>query len=457
MTTSNASPPGADDPSVPRIGVERLGQQWVRGALPGAAEWWSRAAEKSRRIDGEAYDAEPALVRAYLEGRTWRWSGKRVVFVCDIHADADAWFTSLVSSGSVEKLGEADDDFRLTEAGQHTEFILGGDCFDKGPDNLRLLRAIGSLKRAGGEVTILAGNHDLRTIVGLSYMGRKEPRYAHLFVRMGKKSIPLFREVWRDYLDGEVREADYPSNAELETMLMPDETWYGDFLEEMTGRIPQPKLLKELVRIREKISELKAKCIELQLPLWKVYAAALKARELFGPHGEFGWFFSEMQLARRHGVCLFIHAGLGDATAAILRRSGVEGLNEEFQRLVGTDLFDLYHGPIGNTFRTKYRDIDFPLTGAGVADIHGAGVHAIVHGHRNIHHGQRLVMRCGILNFECDASVDINTRRLEGMEGFGGAATVFEPDGRVWATSTDHPTIKVFDPSRHTEVEIAAE
>ena len=441
----------------PAWSVSFRGTRWVSSGLPEQAEWWSKVAETSRFIDGIPYDAEPDEVRGYLAGETWRWSGARVVFLCDIHADTDAWFTSLVASGSIEKTGPGDQDYTLTDLGQASQFVIGGDCFDKGPDNLRLLGAIGDLRRRGAEVRVLAGNHDLRTVVGLNYIGRKEPRFAHLFVRMGKKSIPLFQEIWGSYLDGVAKESDYPPEDELERLLMPDESWYSAFPAEVEGRIPKQKLHKELVRIREKVVELKAKCIELKMPLLQVYAAALKGRELFAEGGEFGWFFGEMTLALRHGSCLFVHAGLGDEAANILARDGTRGLNEAFARLLDTDLFELYHGPIGNTFRTKYRDIDFPLTDAGVADIHRAGIRAIVHGHRNIHHGQRIVMRRGILNFECDASVDLNTRRLEGMRGAGGAVTVFEPDGQVWAASTDHPTIKVFDPSRHTAVEIVAD
>jgi hypothetical protein len=52
-----------------------------------------------------------------------------------------------------------------------------------------------------------------------------------------------------------------------------------------------------------------------------------------------------------------------------------------------------------------------------------------------------------MLNFECDASVDCNTRELEGLDGWGGAATVFEPKGRIFAISTDYPYVKVFDAS----------
>lgn len=450
MMDGEGADANAQEGEAPRLGLVQHGAAWVKGTLPAETEWWSKVAATSQRFEGAPYDAEPESVRRYLAGEPWLWSGKRVVFLCDIHADTDAWFTSLVASGTVEKIGEGDDDFVLLDAGKSAEFIVGGDCFDKGPNNLRLLRAIGALRAKGATVRLLAGNHDLRTLVGLQYLGRKEPRFAHLFVRMGKKSVPLFQEIWSMYLEGRVRQSDYPSDDELAKLLLPDESWYSEFPVAVGDQIPRKKLLKELVRIREKVMEMTAKSREVGMPLWQIYAAALKGREIFAPHGEFGWFFSTMTLAVRHGGCLFVHAGLADGSARLLKDEGVAGLNGAFRRLLEQDLFELYHGPLGNTFRTKYRDIDFPLTEEGVENIHAAGVRAIVHGHRNIHYGQRLVMRRGILNFECDASVDINTRQVEGMTGFGGAVTVFEPDGRVWASSTDHPLVKVFDPSRHT-------
>ncbi|HTV17022.1 MAG TPA: hypothetical protein VMG12_00085, partial [Polyangiaceae bacterium] len=137
-----------------------------------------------------------------------------------------------------------------------------------------------------------------------------------------------------------------------------------------------------------------------------------------------------------------------DAVARVLKSGGVDALNAWYKRLVDADLFELYHGPLGNTFRTKYRDIDFPLTGEGISNLHGAGIYAIVHGHKNLLRGQRLSLRQGVLNFQCDASVDRNTRRIEGLSGPGAAAVMFDPEGRIRAISTDYPFIKDFDPAR---------
>jgi amphi-Trp domain-containing protein len=266
---------------------------------------------------------------------------------------------------------------------------------------------------------------------------------------MGKKAMPLFREI-RDAArragesDGELLPDD-----EVRRRLFPSDDWYREF-EVSAGRlIPPLKLEKEVRRIREKSQELEGTCRALGLGLGELYASVERARRMFlDPDGDFAWYFERMTLARREGSFLFVHAGVDDTVARLLSRQGVDALNAWYRQLFDDDLFELYHGPVGNAFRTKYRNIDYALTERGVSDLHGAGIYAIVHGHRNILHGQRLTLRAGVLNFECDASVDRNTRTLEGLAGPGGAVVAFLPSGRVRAISTDYPFIKDFDPAR---------
>lgn len=439
--------------SEPRVSplLDYRGVDWLHAHLPVEVEAWP-IAKKSRSGDvlDREYDIGLPELRAYTQGRPWVWPERTVYFFCDQHADTEAFLASLVASGGLEKTGPEDGDFELTPAGRAATFVIGGDCFDKGPANLRLLRTIRSLIDAGADVEILAGNHDLRTLVGLSYIGRPEPRFAHLFVRMGQKTIPLFKEIWEQYLAGTAAaEASTTSDAELRSLLFPDDAWYEEFPRVADGLIPPKKLEKEVRRIREKVAEFDERCQRLGMTLAQVHAAAMKAQELLmHPDGEFRWFFDRMNLARRFGSFLFLHAGLDDVAAGVLAERGVEGLNAWFHETFEADLFELYHGSVGNCFRTKYREIDYPLTAAGVADVHRAGVYAIVHGHRNILRGQRLVLREGILNFECDCSVDINTRHIEDLRGRGAAVTVFRTDGRILGISTDHPRVKLFDPAR---------
>jgi hypothetical protein len=423
-------------------------------ALPTRAQAWplsSTTPDAAPSLDPEEASLED--VQRYAADKLWVLPSRRLLFFCDIHADTDAFLLSLEASGGVQRTGPGDRELVLTARGRRSIFIIGGDCFDKGPHNLRLLSCLQHLIELGAELNILAGNHDLRTYLGLYYAGRRETKLQHLFVRMGKKTMPLFREIWDAKLragdaDGELLDA-----AEVRRRLFPAESWYSDFRSEAAALIPPKKLLKEIQRIREKSAELEITCQNLGMTLGEVYAALQEAREMFlTPEGRFGWYFERMNIALREGSFLFVHAGVDDAVARVLKNGGVDALNAWYKRSFDADLFELYHGPLGNAFRTKYRDIDFPLTAQGVSDLHGAGIYAIVHGHRNILRGQRLMLRHGVLNFECDASVDRNTRRLEGLEGPGGASVIFEPGGRIQAISTDYPFIKDFDPARVFEL-----
>jgi hypothetical protein len=418
--------------------------------LPTTFQQWplpSSVLRIGRGLDAEEVSLEQ--VRRYASDKAWVWPSRLILFFCDIHADTDAFLLSLVASGGVDRSGPGDKDFQLTEHGRQACFIIGGDCFDKGPENLRLLRCLRHLLDLGADVTILAGNHDLRTYLGLAYAGRRETKLQHLFVRMGKKAMPLFLEIRDAARRAGDTDQELLADEEVRNRLFPSDSWYSEFEAAVGSSIPAKKLEKEVRRIREKSVELEATCRALGIRLGEIYAAVERARHMFlHRDGEFAWYFQRTTLARQEGSFLFVHAGVDDIVARVLCRNGVPGLNSWYQRLFETDLFELYHGALGNAFRTKYRDIDYPLTEHGVSQLHGAGIYAIVHGHRNILHGQRLTLRQGVLNFECDASVDRNTRKLEGLSGPGGAVVLFLPSGRIQAISTDYPFIKDFDPAR---------
>ena len=164
-------------------------------ALPTRTEPWPAPSAGPEPFDADEVSLEE--VRRYASDKDWHWPSRLLLFFCDIHADADAFLLSLLASGGVERTGLGDRDYRLTARGREATFIIGGDCFDKGPNNLRLLACLEHLIELGADVSILAGNHDLRTYLGLYYAGRRETKLQHLFVRMGKKTMPLFREVWQ--------------------------------------------------------------------------------------------------------------------------------------------------------------------------------------------------------------------------------------------------------------------
>ena len=208
---------------------EYRGLELLGGSLPREREAWPKfATRRTMDASGDFYDLALEEISEYADGMVWTWPERTHFFLCDMHADADAFFRSLLATGGVVKTGREDSDLELTAAGREARFVIGGDCFDKGPSNLRLLRALAALRHTGAEVEILAGNHDVRALVGLEYLGRKEPRLAHLFVRMGKKSIPLFKEIYDAYLAGGNGKRQH-SEDELRALLFPKPSWYADF------------------------------------------------------------------------------------------------------------------------------------------------------------------------------------------------------------------------------------
>ncbi|MEI2421776.1 hypothetical protein V6O07_15980, partial [Arthrospira platensis SPKY2] len=66
---------------------------------------------------------------------------------------------------------------------------------------------------------------------------------------------------------------------------------------------------------------------------------------------------------------------------------GEEKLNQEYSQARQGDAFHLYFSALGNMLRTKYRSQDPQLSSKSRAALDKAGIHALVHGHRNLHHG----------------------------------------------------------------------
>ena len=422
--------------------------------FPTQTQAWPRGAHLRQSDDPDRAqdDADALTVQQYIAPKDWVSCDQLIYFFCDIHADTDAFFLSLLAAGGIQKTGEGDSDFELTSEGRAARFIIGGDCFDKGPATLRLLDAIRQLIDKGADLILLAGNHDIRTYLGIYYAENKAPLFDHLFVRMGKKTVPLLAEIYRDYIENQALQTAAPDalaqEARIYACLFPGNSWYDEFPKVASSWIRPSRLAKELRRIREKTDDFKTRMAAAGLDIHKVQAALIKFRELFMvPGGNYSWFFDRMQIAHQEGSYLFVHAGVDDSVAQTLREHGVEHLNQAFRTSLRNEPFALYHGALGNVFRTKYRTIDFDFSAQGVDDLHRAGIYAIVHGHKNILRGQRVVIRKGMLNFECDASVDCHTRAKEGLVGPGGAVVKFCRDGTVQGISTDYPYIKQFSPS----------
>jgi hypothetical protein len=387
----------------------------------------------------------------YVRGKLWLWPERRHYFLCDLHADADAFAFSLAQCGIVRVVEGAQEHFVLPSQASEAIFVIGGDCLDKGPSNLDLLRSIDRFRRSGAEVVLLAGNHDIRTFAGLHYLGAEDDwRHAHLFARVGKKGIALLMEVFDAYCADDYSGADAWSDDAVRRLLFPGSDWYASFAANAAGRLPAARIAKEQHRIAEKIVEIEQCWLAAGLSLDMLRVAAYTAKDLFcEPDGEFGWLFADMILAHQAGSVLMVHAGVDDQLVGMIDEIGIDGVNTVFRQTMREDLFDLYNGPFGNAFRTKYRNADLALSKGGIRRLHRSGNYAVMHGHRNHIDGQRLTMRGGLLNFECDASVDRHTRQKEGLAGAGGAVALVDPGGFVAAISADFDHTKVFDPAAY--------
>ena len=426
------------------------GKSWVKPYLPREAMDWTHGNHKSIEQESASVVDLVSTLSLLNKNKTWRWPKRRHFFFTDLHADADAFAASLVASGGVKKRGPKPTDFVLSRVGKDANFIIGGDCLDKGPSGLGLLKTIQYLKTQGARVRILAGNHDVRVMFGMvSVSHKKDVLNEHFFIRTGEKIIPLLKEVWDDYLKKDGGLEGVPGLKECRRRLYPRNAWFDEFPKVAAEAFFPNQMKRELSRLQKKYDRFEEKCTSVGLSLRHVYAAVEKWKELFlSSDGEFNWFYKYMRLSYRSGSLLFIHAGLDNKVAASLRDNGVKELNATFRKALFNSPFHFYYGPLCNTIRTKYRDTDHPFTKKGARCVQDAGISALIHGHRNLYYGQRIVLRHSILNFECDTSLDKNTRKKEGVPGLGAGVTIIEPDGQILGVSSDYPYIKVFDPKK---------
>ena len=415
--------------------------------LATTSEPWIEGGRKSIRVDPASHRSLQKEMHKVLDQGPWKWPKRRVYFFSDLHADADAFIDSLVASGGVNRTGPEDAELKLTKAGRNSLFIIGGDCFDKGPSNLRLLRVLKILRERGARTKILAGNHDVRMLLGaLSMSAQKDPRNEHFFVRMGSKTVPFLKEVWEQYLKSGKGLHGVPSSRDCRRILYPSKHWPERFAFHANWMMPDREVKRELKGIKRKTIRFEQECEKAGISIRIAYAATLKWRRLFlHRNGEFAWFFRDMALTHRQGSFLFLHAGLDDRIARIIQDKGLKALNRMFREQLFGYPFEFYYGPLANMIRTKYRPDDMPLTAYGANLIHAMGIHAVVHGHQSLQHGQRIMLRRGIVNFECDSTMDRNTRGKEGLAGHGVAVTIFEPHGQVIGISRDYPCRKVFE------------
>lgn len=420
------------------------GKRWIRDGLPTTTQRWRPgkhpSANKDRALGLALNDA--------VSHKPWKWPKRRIFFVADPHADAEAFNASLVASGGVRKTGPGYFDIKLTKQGRKGLFIIGGDCMDKGPSSLEVLRSVRNLMRTGARVKLLAGNHDVRLLMGLRAMSQKHDTLTeHLFIRMGPKVVPLLKEIHTEYLGSKKALRGIPNRQKCRQILYPSANWFDEFPKKAARLMSKPGIERETTRMQKKIRIFEDACRDAGLSLRDVYATARKCHELFlKPGGEFAWFFRDMRLAYREGSLIFVHAGFDDQLARVIEKKGVGHLNRLYRKQIRKDLFDFYYGSLANSMRTKYRDVDKPLTRQGVIKAHHQGIHMVVHGHRNITNGQRIMLRKGMIHIESDITMDRNSRKKEGLEGYGIGVTIVDPKGKIIGISTDYPYAKVFEP-----------
>lgn len=212
---------------------------------------------------------------------------------------------------------------------------------------------------------------------------------------------------------------------------------------------------REIGKMRSKINSFEEHCATAGLSLQQVYAASMKCRSLFlKKSGEFNWFFKKMRLVKKRGSFLFLHAGLDDQMAELLAKRGIKHVNQAFKKnLLKQHLFNFYYSPLANTFRTKYRKADLPLTERGARATKSAGIHVLVHGHVNQHNGQRIALKNGLVHIEADITLDSHSRKREGLDGYGVGVTLIDRKRGVIGLSCDHPRAKVFKPNKQGRLE----
>lgn len=414
--------------------------------------WPIADSETKMGIDKTTHQASMRNTTRY---RDWRWPEKNIHFISDLHADADALVASLILSKTIKKTGIKTEDFVLTDKGKKDRIIIGGDCLDKGPSNLKLLRTLNKLLQLKKNTILLAGNHDVRLFMGLKCLSQTDyPASEHFFIRMGSKVIPLLKEVYHEYLIGSKAAINPPPVEQCRSLLFPSRQWQAQFLEANKKRLNQEALELELKKLHNKWQSFEADCLEHGLSLGMVYLAAQKCQDLFlEPAGEFFWFFNKMKLIHREKSFLFTHAGLDNSITKTLQKSGIKKVNKLFKKLLNKDLCQFYYGSVANMMRTKYRSRDPILSDKGVQRMHRLGIHAIVHGHVSQSKGQNISLRSGLLHFECDITLDKNSRLKAGLPGLGAGVTTISPEGKIKGISSDVPHIKVFQPKAQKKIQ----
>lgn len=386
----------------------------------------------------KTHNWQPTVI-PHLPYERWQAPKQDTAFFCDIHADAPAFLRSLERAGLIYPHTQADN-LCFTPYGQSTRIVIGGDCFDKGPSTLALLRLINKILKLKPDTVLLAGNHDVRFLAGLLALKKPQaPLEGHFFGRMGKKAISLLAEIYQE--NGE-----HP-NPQFQASFV-DAQWSKAFKTRAKKHLDKKLIKKEILDLHTKQQKMNQAWLKKFNHRDQLDHAVSWAVELFlTPEGEFYNFFRQLKLLHTEGCFLFSHAGIDDCLANLIHQGKIDQINLSFQqKLRQSALFDIYYGALGNAFRTKYRAYDWPFTPKGAQQLRAKGIFALVNGHRHHLNGQQLLVKNGLLNFECDTQLNCHCRAKESMQTEGWSATIFHRDGSVSAISSDHTQLKVFQP-----------
>lgn len=438
-----------------------LGKEWIKPLLPTTYRNWLDHHQQDWMIDGEVDKALVKELTSLANPDHWQWPSRIIVFVTDLHADVAAFSASLVASGLFARYGPQPEQISSISDAPSFEIIIGGDCLDKGPANLPLLRLIRQLLDQKTAITLLSGNHDLRLQLAVHTLSAPDCNLnRHFLIRLGSKVMPLCVELLNEYPLTTEEIAGLPSEAECLARLLPSDEWHRHFQKEATPYLTARQIHTELSRLASRKQRFFRAAEKAQLSMQQVFAALERWRQLFlEPDGEFHWFVAHQQLACRRGSFVFLHAGCDDVMAKRLAMEGLDSLNEDYRKARHGDAFKLYFSALGNMLRTKYRSQDPSLSPESRQALHHAGIHAFVHGHRNLHQGQRITFRANMLHFECDTTLNQVSRQDEGLSGEGAAVTLLTPQGWIMGISSDCAVAKCFRPeqlhefAKHLDIE----
>ena len=435
--------------SIPKL-LTYQGQEWIKAPLPKKLCKWIEQKPHGWQLADENNQALKDELTILAHHTSWQWPDRLVVFITDLHADPEAFSASLVASGLFIRLGPLPQQIAVIPSAPSFEVILGGDYIDKGSNNLGLLRLIGQLINQDIPITLLSGNHDLRLHLAVkSLVSNDNLLNRHFVIRLGSKIMTMCTELLNEYPLSSEEKADLPSEEACLSRLLLDDQWYFHFRQEARSHLSDLQIETELTQLRSRERRFISAAKKAKLSMQQIYAALKRWAQLFlEPTGEFHWFTKLQQLGCRRGSFIFIHAGCDNHMAIRLATDGIERLNEEYREALNCDPFELYYSLLGNMLRTKYRPQDPPLSSHIRRTLHQAGIHAFVHGHRNLHYGQRITFRSNMLHFECDTTLNKVSRENIGLKAEAAAATLLSPDGWVLGISSDYPAIKHFTPDQ---------